>query len=106
MSNNIFNFTLGYMPTKRRFFSGEDAKKYKEIIRKRIAELEPGIRIVDLEGLNEHGLLNSIEDASAAVKRFRSEGVDAVFVPHCNFGCEEAVCIPRNCRRLKSGEFR
>lgn len=84
---------IGYMPTKRRFFSGEDAFKYKDLIRKQLQQIAPDMEIIDLEGINETGLLASVEDARAAAKRFISAGVDGVFAPHCNFGCEEAVCI-------------
>ena len=84
---------IGYMPTKRRFFSGEDAFKYKGIIRAAIGKIAPDVEFVDLEGLNDTGLLASVEDAGAAAKRFIAAGVDAVFTPHCNFGCEEAVAI-------------
>lgn len=84
---------LGFMPTKRRFFSGENAKKYKDMILKKIKKLAPEIKIIDLEGINDTGLLNSLEDVDQTIRLFRKENVDAIFTPHCNFGCEEAVCI-------------
>lgn len=93
MLNEKSKFVLGFMPTKRRFFSGEDAWKYKGMIRQKIGEITPEINIVDLEGINDSGLLASLEDVHAAVKRFQDAGVNAIFVPHCNFGCEEAVAI-------------
>ena len=84
---------LGYMPTKRRFFSGDDAFKYKELIRKQLQVIAPEVEIVDLEGINDTGLLASPDDARAAARRFITAEVDGLFAPHCNFGCEEAVCI-------------
>ena len=93
MLNEKSKFVLGFMPTKRRFFSGEDAWKYKGMIRQKIGEITPEINIVDLEGINDSGLLASLEDVHTAVKRFQDAGVNAIFVPHCNFGCEEAVAI-------------
>ena len=84
---------LGYMPTKRRFFSGEDAFKYKGMIRAAIGKITSDVEIVDLEGLNDTGLLATIGEAEVAAKRFVAAGVDAIFTPHCNFGCEEAVAI-------------
>ena len=84
---------IGYMPTKRRFFSGEDAFKYKGIIREAIGKIAPDVEFVDLEGLNETGLLASLEDAQAAAARFIAAGVQGIFTPHCNFGCEEAVAV-------------
>ena len=48
---------LGYAPTRRFTFSAEDAFKYKVEIRKQIESFGMDIDIVDLEGLNEEGLL-------------------------------------------------
>ena len=79
---------LGYMPTKRRFFSGDDAFKYKELIRKQLQVIAPEVEIVDLEGINDTGLLASPDDARAAARRFITAEVDGLFAPHCNFGCE------------------
>ena len=84
---------IGYMPTKRRFFSGEDAFRYKQLIREAIGKLAPEVEFVDLEGINDTGLLTSPDDAAAAARRFTAAGVDGIFTPHCNFGCEEAVAI-------------
>ena len=84
---------IGYMPTKRRFFSGEDAFRYKELIRGQLPEIAPEVEFVDLEGINDSGLLTTPEDARAASQRFITAGVDGLFAPHCNFGCEEAVGI-------------
>jgi L-fucose isomerase-like protein len=84
---------LAFMPTRRRFFSKEDSLKYKAMILKRIKELAPKIEIVDLESLNEEGLLRDASEAEAAAKLFISKDVDAVFCPHCNFGNEEAVTL-------------
>ena len=52
---------IGYMPTKRRFFSGEDAFKYKGIIREAIGKIAPDVEFVDLEatGFEPNPLLDS-----------------------------------------------
>ena len=84
---------LGFMPTRRRFFSREDSIKYKELTLKRIKELAPDLEIVDLEWLNEEGLLRDIDEAQKAARYFIGKDVDAVFCPHCNFGTEDAVTI-------------
>lgn len=80
---------LGVAPTRRNIFSREDAIKHKNII---IAKLrEAGIDFIDLEWLNEDGLLYDVYSVDPVYKRFSEAKVDALFVPHCNFGCEEAV---------------
>ncbi|MFC0331609.1 L-fucose/L-arabinose isomerase family protein [Paenibacillus sepulcri] len=83
---------LGYAPTRRFVFSAEDAFKYKVLIREKIQSFGMDIEIVDLEGLNEEGLLyNDNIGADLITDRFRQEKVDAVFFPHCNFGTEDTV---------------
>lgn len=84
---------LGFLPTRRKFFSKEDALKYKAAILLKIRELAPRLEIIDLEWLNEEGLLRSSAEAEEAANRFLAAGVDAVFCPHCNFGTEDAVAL-------------
>ncbi|WP_019535124.1 L-fucose/L-arabinose isomerase family protein [Paenibacillus ginsengihumi] len=85
-------FKLGYAPTRRFVFSAEDAFKYKTLIREKIASFGLDMDIVDLEGINEEGLLyNDNIGADQIIERFRRENVDAVFFPHCNFGTEDTV---------------
>jgi L-fucose isomerase-like protein len=85
-------FKLGYMPTRRAFFSKEDAFKYKEIIHNEIKKLvNDKVQILDLEWLNEEGLLHDDLDAEKVAEYFLSKKVDALFAPHCNFGNENAV---------------
>ncbi|MFC5701998.1 L-fucose/L-arabinose isomerase family protein [Cohnella faecalis] len=83
---------LGYAPTRRFTFSEVDAFKYKVLIREKMESFGMDIDIVDLEGLNEEGLLYDDHiGADQIVDRFRKEDVDAVFFPHCNFGTEDTV---------------
>lgn len=85
-------FKLGYAPTRRFVFSAEDAFKYKVLIKEKIESFGMDIEIVDLEGINEEGLLYDDNiNADSLVDRFKKEGVDAVFFPHCNFGTEDTV---------------
>jgi len=81
--------TLGLAPTRRNIFSREDALSYKVRIEEKLRAW--GVRTVNIDWLNDEGLLHSRADAEAVVRRFRAEGVDAVFAPHCNFGTEDAV---------------
>ncbi len=82
--------TLGYAPTRRSVFSKLDALKYKELVREKIKSW--GTSIVDLEGINEEGLLyDDMSHESAIIERFKNANVDALFFPHVNFGTEDAV---------------
>jgi L-fucose isomerase-like protein len=83
---------IGYAPTRRFVFSAEDAFKYKVLIKEKILSFGLNMDLVDLEGLNEEGLLyDDAINAESIVKRFREQEVDAVFFPHCNFGTEDTV---------------
>lgn len=86
-------FVLGYMPTRRVFFSKEESFKEKEKTLDAIKKLVPQVKIVDLEFLNSEGLLITEDEAQQVAKKFIAEEVDAIFAPHCNFGCEGAVAI-------------
>ena len=41
---------------------------------------------VDLEWLNDEGLLSENSDCAKVKERLDAEGVDAIFIIHCNFG--------------------
>lgn len=81
--------TLGYIPTRRNNFSVEAALHYKRYIRNIISKYS--VQIVDIEDVNPEGLLLAQEDIPVIVDKMKRSGVDAVFFPHCNFGCEGAV---------------
>ncbi len=80
---------LGFAPTRRKVFSKEIAGRFRKLILKKIKSF--GVEVVDIDWLNEEGLLYDISQAHEVFKKFRHEFVDAVFVPHCNFGTEDAV---------------
>jgi L-fucose isomerase-like protein len=81
---------IGYAPTRRTVFSREDALKYKKLTLDKIKSL--GYKtIVDIEDINEDGLLFEVGDIDAAVRKFKQEKVDCIIAPHCNFGSEDIV---------------
>ena len=86
-------FKLGFLPTRRVFFSKEESNREKALIAEKIRLLAPEIEIVGLENLNEEALLITEREALEAARRFRTAEVDAVFAPHCNFGSEGAVAL-------------
>ncbi len=80
---------LGFAPTRRSIFSAPDAVKYAGLIRDKLDKL--GVDYVDIKEFNKDGLLYADEDVERAAEKFRSEKIDGLFVPHCNFGTEYAV---------------
>jgi len=80
---------VGFAPTRRTIFDRLEAKRYKDMIEGKLRSWE--VDYVNLDFLNEEGLLYDLADARTVAERFRSERVDALFVPHCNFGTEDAV---------------
>ena len=77
---------LGYAPTRRSIFSAPDAVKYRGLTRRRLEEL--GVSFVDIDDVNEEGLLYDESDRLKIVEKFKREKIDGLFLPHCNFGTE------------------
>ncbi len=77
---------LGYAPTRRSIFSAPDAVKYRGLTADRLKEL--GISFIDIDDINAEGLLYDDRDVKAVAAKFQKEGIDGLFLPHCNFGTE------------------
>lgn len=77
---------LGFAPTRRSIFSAPDAIKYRGLTADRLREL--GIDFVDIDDINEEGLLYDENDRLKIVEKFKKEKIDGLFLPHCNFGTE------------------
>lgn len=77
---------IGYAPTRRSIFSAPDARKYRDIIADRLRELN--IEFVDIDDINDEGLLFDEDDRLKVLEKFREAKVDGLFLPHCNFGTE------------------
>ncbi len=80
---------LGLCPIGKFVFSNEDAVRQKRAIQEKLRLWQ--IPFIDLEGVLEDGLVKDQAHCDAAVARFRQAGVNALFMPHCNFGTEGAV---------------
>lgn len=87
--NTKDQLTIGYAPTRRTVFSREDALKYKALTLEKIKSL--GYKVVDIEDINEDGLLIEEKDIGAAVAKFKHGSADCILSPHCNFGTEDIV---------------
>jgi len=52
---------------------------------------DDNIEFINIDWLNPEGMMSDFAHAEKVADFFLANKVDAVFVPHCNFGCEEAV---------------
>ncbi|WP_311406054.1 L-fucose/L-arabinose isomerase family protein [Lancefieldella rimae] len=77
---------IGYAPTRRSIFSAPDAQKYRKIIADKLSDM--GVSFVDIDDINEEGLLFDEDDRLRILEKFRAARVDGLFLPHCNFGTE------------------
>ena len=83
---------LGVMPTKRSFLSMEEAARQKGMFMERIRGIKPdSVEIVDIDDLAENGIAWQPALVDAIVIKFRSAGIDALFIPFCDFGEEEVA---------------
>lgn len=80
---------IAYCPTRRDVFSKEEAMRFNEMIKDQLTDMP--VEWIDLEGINDEGLLYQNNDLPAILDRFTSAKADAVFFPHCNFGSENLV---------------
>ena len=80
---------IGYIPTRRSNFSVEAALHYRRYIKEKISGYPA--ELVDIDDINEEGLLLSQQDVPGVIRKMKQQMVDAVFFPHCNFGCEGTV---------------
>ena len=84
------NIKLGFIPTRRDVFSVEEALKHKGNI-KAFVESNPNITVVDIEDINDEGLLFDFKDLDNTIAKMKMNDIDALFFPHCNFGTEALV---------------
>ncbi|MBU3875171.1 L-fucose/L-arabinose isomerase family protein [Faecalicatena sp. AGMB00832] len=91
---NRHRVKLGVAHTRRNlsrpgYFYIPDAIEEKNKIEEFLKDRE--IEFVNLDFLNEEGIICKGVEADEAADYFIKEGVDAVFAPHLNFGTEDAV---------------
>jgi len=87
---------LGFCPIGKFVFSHEDALVQKGKIITVLRGL--GVDFCDLDGVLPDGLIRGQQHVGPAVEHFRQQRIDALFIPHCNFGTEGAAAmIARHC---------
>jgi len=89
------NLNLAVVPTRRDTFpKPEDAVKHKAevmpVLYEKLAGFK-GVNVVTAEDLLPDGLLCDQDQVERVYRYLLSKEVDALFVPHMNFGYEEAV---------------
>lgn len=77
---------LGFVPTRRSIFSAPDAIKYRRLTVDRLREL--GVDVVDIDDINDEGLLFDDANIQPILDKFRAAEVDGIMLAHCNFGTE------------------
>ncbi len=80
---------LGLCPIGKFVFSHEDACRQKQAVKKFLADWQ--VNIVDLEHVLPDGMVRDQKHVEPVVEYFQKEKIDALFMPHCNFGTEGAV---------------
>lgn len=83
---NTPSVKIGYAPTRRSIFSAPDAVKYRGLTAARLREL--GVDFVDIDDVNDEGLLYDDAGLEKIIEKFKREKVAGLFLPHCNFGTE------------------
>lgn len=97
-----YNLKIGLVPIRRWLADAATRKGIFEprAAEERKAEIVPYIKeqfadaqteFVDIDFLDEKGLLHDPNDVDKVAEYLKKENVDAIFVINCNFGSEEAV---------------
>ena len=71
---------LGFAPTRRAIFSAPAAVVYRGLTAKRLKELN--VDFVDIDDVNDEGLLYDDAGMEKIYEKFRDAKVDGLFVPH------------------------
>jgi len=77
---------IGFAPTRRSIFNAPDAIKYANLIRDKLNEMD--VDFVDIDDVNNDGLLYDDEGLKIIIDKFKKENIKGLFLPHCNFGTE------------------
>lgn len=80
---------IGFVPTRRNLFSSDAAVEYADLTRNKLEEI--GVNFVDIDDINEDGLLYDDEGVNKIYSKFKEEDIDGIFIANENFGTEYAV---------------
>lgn len=79
---------LGLVPMGKFVFSHEDALEQKGKIQDLLPRM--GVRYVDIDDVVSDGMVRDQSHVEPVVREMQKQGVEALFMPHCNFGTEGA----------------
>lgn len=83
---------IGIVPIKRGFTDMVSALEQKNLFLEKCKSIAPdAVALCDLEGVLPEGILYNADQLDAVCDHLRAQGADAIFMPHCDFGCEEVV---------------
>ena len=82
---------MGLCPIGKFVFSHEEAVRFKGLIRDRFDRWQ--VRYVDLDAVLPDGIVRDQKHVEPVVRFFLEQQVDALFIPHCNFGTEGAAAM-------------
>ena len=93
-----YKLIIGVAPTRRGIssnrkgaFTPEAALECKNRIMDIIKNIKDDhVELINIDWLNNEGIMYDVAHADDVAEYFNNKGVDAIFIPHCNFGCEEA----------------
>jgi len=86
----MYKVKLGLAPIGKFVFSHTDAIRQKKAIQKKLQGL--GVDYIDLDEVlpSDDGIIRAQSHADIAARHFQGK-IDALFIPHCNFGTEGAA---------------
>ena len=86
------NITLGLAPIGKFVFSHHDAIRQKQLIKQKLQGLN--VSFIDLDSAlpDDNGIIRDQSHVEAVVKYLQNK-IDALFIPHCNFGTEGASAM-------------
>ena len=83
---------IGIAPVRRKGFPEADALASKNRLLDFISRLPAGpVEYVGIEDVVENGMIYRVEDLERVSVHLADRSVDALFLPHCDFGEEEVV---------------
>ena len=87
----INKIKIGVAPVKRSFLSVKEAIHQKNRFMKVISSIDAeAVELIDIDDVVENGIAFTTANAMAAIEKFRKAGIEALFIPFCDFG-EETV---------------
>ena len=82
---------LGVVPIGKFVFSHEDAVKQKKKIFKKLDDWR--VKYTDIEEVLPDGMVRDQKNVDMVAEDMKKKIVDALFIPHCNFGTEGAAAM-------------